>query len=122
MHFGVAAAIPGDAAPELAQTIELVDVDTDEFARIGASEAAHRFGGREGAHAAQASLLQDQAHRDRRGLGRFGDRRAAPPLAPQCDDVIDLALRRRAVRRMRKTGAADEASGPPPAGKRLIRL
>ena len=96
-----AAAIPGDAMPGFTETVELLDVDMDQFAWPGTFVAAHWLARVEVAHPAQPRPPQDSADRGRRDIGLPGDRLATQPLAPQRDDLLDFGPGRRAMQPMR---------------------
>src|SRR3546814_12848397 len=78
------------------EVTELLDVDVDEIAGMGAFGAAHRLFGIEVAHAAETRLAQHSADRCGRQGERGCDLLAGDALAAQGADLLDHLRRRSA--------------------------
>jgi hypothetical protein len=81
-------AIAGDAVADLVEAAQLLDVDMDQFARMLALIAHHRFGGLQISDPAKFGPPQYPAHRRRRDGNLPGDLLAGPALAAQGDDLF----------------------------------
>src|SRR3546814_5601333 len=91
------------------EVTELLDVDVDEIAGMGAFGAAHRLFGIEVAHAAETRLAQHSADRCGRQGERGCDLLAGDALAAQGDDLLDHVRRRSAGHAVWPRAAVGEA-------------
>lgn len=106
----LAGAVAGDAMPNAIDAAELLDVDVDQFAGMGALVAAHRLGRIEVTHPAQPGTPQDPAYRGGRDASLLGDGLTTQLPAPQRDDLLDLRLGCRTVQPVRPRRAVDQPS------------
>lgn len=70
---GLAFAIPCDPVPGALEPPQALEIEVDQFARVGAFVAAYRFGRSEIAQAAQTGAAQNPTDRGRRNAGLVSD-------------------------------------------------
>jgi hypothetical protein len=108
----LAGAIAGDAVADAREATELLDVDVDQLARLGALVAAHGLGRLKVFDAAQAVAAQHPADGGRRDGQITGDLRAGQTLPAQGHDGFLRLGRGRAVQLVRPRGAILQPGGP----------
>jgi hypothetical protein len=104
----LAGPLTGDAVADLLEAAELLDVEVDQLAGVGALVAPDRRGRRQVLEPAQPAPAQDAADGGRLDADLPGDLVTGPALAAQRGDLLDGGVRRRLAQPTGPRGAIDQ--------------